>query len=374
MSHAARHRPDDVPAPAGIPAAEARALLGVEGEGLEALLLRARRTREHYKGDEIRFCSITNAKSGRCGEQCGFCSQSAHFDTEAPVFPLKSADTMLEEARRAEAEGAGEFSIVTSGTRLSKESEVREVEEALRAIAEQTDLMRCASIGLMDTPSLRRLKDAGLQSFHHNLETARSFHGEIVKTHSWDQEAAAIRAAKEVGLHVCCGGIFGMGESLDQRVEFLEQLRELDVDSLPINFLNAQKGTPLEGRRELSPEDCLRIIAVARLMMPTKEIFVCGGREVNLQHLQHRMFEAGANGTMVGNYLTTPGRGAVRDREMLAELGLRAVGVTQSEQVSARARAVRDLVPLSRQEHAARHHAGGTSARGALRVLGSADG
>lgn len=373
MSPTAPRRPDDVPAPAGISAAEARALLYAQGDALEALLARARATREHYKGDEIRFCSISNAKSGRCGEQCGFCSQSAHFETEAPVFPLKPAATLVEEARRAEAEGAGEFSIVTSGTRLSRESEVREVEEALRIIAEQTSMMRCASIGLMDTASLRRLKDAGLQSFHHNLETARSFHGEIVKTHSWDQEASAIRAAKEVGLHVCCGGIFGMGESLDQRVEFLEQLRELDVDSLPLNFLNAQKGTPLEGRKDLTPEDCLRIIAVARLMMPAKEIFVCGGRELNLQHLQHRMFEAGANGTMVGNYLTTPGRGAVRDREMLAELGLRAVGVTQSEQVSARARAVRELVPLSREEHARRHHAEGARPRGALPVLGSTD-
>lgn len=359
--------------PEGISAAEARLLLEVEGEALEALLGRARATREHYKGDEIRFCSITNAKSGRCGEQCGFCSQSAHFDTEAPVFPLKSAAVMVEEARRAEAEGAGEFSIVTSGTSLKKEDELREVEEALRTIAEETRLMRCASLGLMDEASLARLKDAGLQSFHHNLETARSFHPEIVKSHSWDQEAQAIRAAKQVGLHVCCGGIFGMGESLDQRVEFLEELRGLEVDSIPLNFLNPQKGTPLEGRRELTPEDCLRIVAVARLMMPRQEIFVCGGRELNLQHLQHRMFDAGANGTMVGNYLTTPGRGAVRDREMLAELGLRAVGALQSEHASERVRSLRHQQPLSRERHADKHHRDAKAPRASLRIVEAPD-
>lgn len=369
---------NDVPPPVGISCVEARALLDVEGEALEALLARARATREHYKGDEIRFCSITNAKSGRCGERCGFCAQSAHFSTAAPVYPLKDAATILAEAKDAEAEGAGEFSIVTSGTSLKGEAELVEVERALRAIAEQTGMMRCASIGLMDAATLARLKDAGLQSFHHNLETAKSFHAQIVATHSWEHEVAAVRAAKEVGLHVCCGGIFGMGESLDQRIELMDELRALDVDSIPLNFLNPQEGTPLAGKRDLRPEDCLRIVAVARLMLPRQEIFVCGGREVNLQHLQHRMFDAGANGTMVGNYLTTPGRGAVRDREMLGELGLRAVGVLQSERVSERVRGVRAHAPLPLEAHAQKHHQehhqDGRAPRGSLRVLEGADG
>lgn len=321
----------DVPPPSGIDVSEARPLLDVEGTEFEALLDRARRTREAYKGIEIRFCAITNAKSGRCREECTFCSQSVYYETQAPEYPLKTSATIAAEAQKAASEGAGEFSIVTSGTSLEDEAEIREIERALHRIAETTNLMRCASLGLMDRARLERLRDAGLQAFHHNLETARSFHPKIVRTHSYDDEIRAIRAAKEAGLHVCSGGIFGMGETKDQRIELLDELRCLEVDSVPINFLNPQPGTPLEGQWDLSPEECLRIIAVARLMMPKQEIFVCGGREVQLGHLQHRMFEAGANGTMVGNYLTTPGRGAVKDREMLEELGLKAVGITESE-------------------------------------------
>ncbi|MBI1948055.1 MAG: biotin synthase BioB [Deltaproteobacteria bacterium] len=364
---------DPTTSPEGITASEARSLLDAEGQAFEALLAHARAVRERNKGDEIRFCSISNAKSGRCGERCSFCAQSAHFDTDAPVYPLKTAAVLLEEAKRAEAEGAGEFSIVTSGTKLASEREFREVEDALRAIAEHTSLLRCASLGLMDEASLVRLKDAGLQSFHHNLETAKSFHAGVVPSHSFDDEVRAVQAAKAAGLHVCCGGIFGMGESLDQRVELLEQLRDLDVDTVPLNFLNPLPGTPLEGKRELSPEDCLRVVAVARLMMPKADIFVCGGREANLQHLQHRMFDAGANGTMVGNYLTTPGRGAIKDRELLDELGLRAVGATASAHAGERLRAVRAARPLDRAEHAHRHHREPAVARASLRVLEGPD-
>jgi biotin synthase len=216
---------------------------------------------------------------------------------------------------------------------------------------------------LMAPDQLERLRDAGLQAFHHNLETARSFHPNIVHTHDYDAEVAAIRAAKDAGLHVCSGGIFGMGESKDQRIELLEDLRQLDVDSIPINFLNPQPGTPLEGVWDLTPEECLRIVAVARLMMPRQEIFVCGGREVQLKDLQHRMFEAGANGTMVGNYLTTPGRGAMRDIEMLDELGLVAVGITQSEQAPEHVKTLAAQQPLPSDEQARRHHRGPSRAR-----------
>ena len=282
-----------IPNQEGISAEEARHLLDVEGDGLESLLSRARATREAYKGNEIRFCGITNAKSGRCAESCAFCSQSAHFDTEAPEYPLKKADVIVQEAIKADQEGAGEFSIVVSGTRLDKETELKEVETALRGIREQTSMMSCASLGLMGQEDLARLRDAGLQAFHHNLETARSFHPEIVKTHTYDEEVDAIKHAKSLGLHVCCGGIFGMGESKDQRIEFLKELRDLDVDSIPLNFLNPQAGTPLENTWDLTPEDCLKIIAAARLMMPRQEIFVCGGREV-----QPPERDAGVAGTL----------------------------------------------------------------------------
>jgi biotin synthase len=361
VTHGATFSSD--PQPDAISCEEARRLLDAEGEELEALLRRAGSVRDTYKGREVRFCGITNAKSGRCPEACAFCSQSAHYDTQAPEFALKSAETIVAEAQKAAAEGAGEFSIVVSGTALDRESEIREVEEALRGIASSTHMMRCASLGLMEKEGLERLRDAGLQAFHHNLETARSFHSEIVKTHTYDDEISAIRAAKEAGLHVCSGGIFGMGESKDQRIELLDELRTLDVDSIPINFLNPQAGTPLEGKWDLTPEDCLKIVAVARLMMPRQEIFVCGGREVQLKHLQHRMFEAGANGTMVGNYLTTPGRGAVKDLEMLGELGLVAVGITESPNAPAHVQALRERQPLDAEEHARKHHKNDKRAR-----------
>ncbi|MEE2903901.1 MAG: biotin synthase BioB [Myxococcota bacterium] len=354
-----------VPGLEGITIDEARALLDVEGDELEALLQRAKATRENYKGNEIRFCGITNAKSGRCAESCAFCSQSAHFDTEAPVYPLKKAETIVEEAIQADQEGAGEFSIVVSGTRLQKEEELREVESALRGIREQTSMMSCASLGLMGKADLERLRDAGLQAFHHNLETARSFHPDIVKTHSYEEEVDAIRHAKSLGLHVCSGGIFGMGESKEQRIEFLQELRDLDVDSIPLNFLNPQPGTPLEDTWDLTPEDCLKIIAVARLMMPRQEIFVCGGREVQLKEQQHRMFDAGANGTMVGNYLTTPGRGAVKDQEMLEELGLKAVGITQSDEAPDHVKKIAQTAPMAADEHAEKYH----KQKSRLRVL-----
>jgi len=356
-----------IPSPEGISIEEARQLLDVQGEELDALLARASATREAYKGNEIRFCGITNAKSGKCAESCAFCSQSAHFDTDAPEYPLKKADVIVEEAIKADEQGAGEFSIVVSGTRLQKEEELQEVETALRGIREKTSMMSCASLGLMGQQDLERLRDAGLQAFHHNLETARSFHSDIVKTHSYDEEVDAIKHAKTLGLHVCSGGIFGMGESKDQRIEFLTELRNLDVDSIPLNFLNPQPGTPLEGLWDLTPEDCLKIIAAARLMMPRQEIFVCGGREVQLKDQQHRMFEAGANGTMVGNYLTTPGRGTVKDQEMLGDLGLKAVGITQSDEAPDHVKDLAKRAPMDEEEHAARYHKPKSKSR--LRVL-----
>jgi biotin synthase len=161
-----------------------------------------------------------------------------------------------------------------------------------------------------------------MQSMHHNLETARSFHSTIVESHTYDEEVETIKAAKELGMYVCSGGIFGMGESWAQRVEMAEELRALDVDSVPINFLNARPGTPLEGLRELRPVDCLKIIAIYRLMLPTKDLLVCGGREMNLEDQQGSMFKAGANGVMLGNYLTTGGRALVDDHALLESLGL----------------------------------------------------
>jgi biotin synthase len=305
----------------GIGAQEAREVLALRGEELEQLLARTERLRRERFGDLVRLCAISNAKSGRCPERCDFCAQSARFATAAPVFPLKPARQIADEARMAEAAGAREFSIVTSGRALRREPELARVEGAVRLIGGETRLERCASLGELPAEALARLREAGLLRYHHNVETAPSFHGQIVHTHTYDDEVAVVRAAREQGLSTCCGGILGLGETDAQRVELALALRELDPDCVPLNFLDPRPGTPLAGRPRLAPGACLRIIAMFRLVLPETPIFVCGGREAALGEQQGRIFAAGANGTMVGDYLTTTGQHAEEDRRMIGAAG-----------------------------------------------------
>jgi biotin synthase len=311
-----------------ISADEARRLIRHTQEpALSALMARAKAVREAVHGNAVSLCGITNAKSGRCAEDCGFCSQSAHFeDTGAPEYPMIGAREIADQARAAEAAGAREFSIVTSGTRLAKEQELATLEEALTLLSEETGMMRCASLGLMKRPELERLHSAGLQSFHHNLETARSHFDQVCTTHSYDEQLETIRAAKAVGLKLCSGGILGMGETPEQRVELAETVRELGVDCVPMNFLNPRPGTPMADVKAITPEECLAAIAVYRLMMPEAHIFVMGGREVNLGDRQDLIFEAGADGTMVGNYLTSAGTTPDAVQAMVSAHGLEVRG------------------------------------------------
>jgi biotin synthase len=289
---------------------EARRLIRhTSGPELRALLARANAVREAVHGSEVALCGITNAKSGRCAEDCGFCSQSAHFpEAEAEVYPLVPAEEIVAQAKAAERAGAREFSIVTSGTRIAREDELRVLEGAVRRLREETAVEPCASLGLMREPELARLKDAGLMHYHHNLETAPSFFGNVCTTHSYEEQLETIRAAKRQGLKLCSGGILGMGETPDQRVELAATIRDLGVECVPLNFLNPRPGTPMAHVAAITAEECLAAIAVFRLMLPTAHLFVMGGREVNLGDRQDLIFQAGANGTMVGNYLTSAGR------------------------------------------------------------------
>jgi len=294
-----------------------------DAEFFEKILPLAKSLRERAFGNEISFCSIVNAKSGACVESCSFCAQSNSYKgAQAPVYPLMSADKILEKAKEAESFGATEFSIVTSGRGMTKQKELDTMVDAIKKIREQTDVETCASLGLMSRDDLLRLKEAGMIHYHHNIETARSYFPNIVQSHSWEDEVATVKNAKELGFEVCCGGIFGMGESVEQRVEFIFQLKDIDPDSIPINFLNPRPGTPLADKHDLTPLDCLKIIAVLRLAMPGKELFVCGGREVNMGEWQDKMFDAGASGTMLGNYLTTQGRSPEQDLALIRSQGL----------------------------------------------------
>jgi biotin synthase len=299
--------------------AQGLALLRAQGAELSGYLAGAHLLKERAFGTRVSLCSIINAKSGRCAENCAFCAQSAHYQTNAPVYPLKSRAEIIAGAVQAEAEGSHCYGIVTSGTRPSTGTEWGEMLAAIREIRASCRIEPSASLGLLTAEMAGQLADAGCVTYHHNLETARSFFPQICTTHDYEEDVATVRLAKQAGMKVCCGGILGLGESLEQRFELAMTLRELAVDSVPLNFLNPIPGTPLESRRELTPLDCLRAIALFRYILPTTPIRICGGREANLREFQSWIFMAGASGTMIGNYLTTTGRDRDIDLQMLRD-------------------------------------------------------
>ena len=301
-------------------------ILRSKGAEYTAYMAGAHHLKETSFGDTAQLCSIINAKSGRCTENCAFCAQSAHHQSSPPVYPLKSFDEIIAGARRAQDEGSHCYGIVTSGTKPQPGEEFDTILKAIRAIRKAFTIEPSASLGLLTEEFAEALADAGCVTYHHNLETARSFFPHICTTHDYQEDVDTVRIAKAAGMKVCCGGIFGLGESVAQRVELAETLRELDVDSIPLNFLNPIAGTPLEGLRALTPMDCLRAITMFRYFLPGKPISVCGGRETNLRELQSWIFMAGASGTMVGNYLTTSGRDRDVDMQMFRDIEVQAHG------------------------------------------------
>ena len=307
----------------GLGYADAHCLLEAKDRNLPGLMDIANQARSGFKGDEVSLCSIINAKSGVCSEDCAFCSQSVYHRTDAPVYSFVGREKILERAREVEKINAREFSIVISGYSPETSGELNDITGAVEAVANGSSLEACASLGILSRESLKKLRDAGLRNYHHNLETARSFYPNVCTTHAYDEDVAVVKTAKDLGFKVCSGGIFGMGESWEQRIEFAFTLKELDVDSIPVNFLNPISGTRLEKAQFLKPLDCLAIISIFRLILPSKDIFVCGGREVNLRDLQSMIFFAGANGMMIGGYLTTKGRQSADDLRMIDDLGLK---------------------------------------------------
>lgn len=299
--------------------AQGMEILTARGAALTACLAGAHHLREDFFGNRIELCSIINAKSGRCPENCAFCAQSAHYTTDAPVYPLKRLEEIVAGAQQAEAEGSHCYGIVTSGARIDHGGEFETILAAIRTIREKCALAPSASLGILDRKMAQALADAGCVTYHHNLETARSFFPQICSTHDYEEDVETIRIAKAAGMRVCSGGILGLGESLEQRIELAETLRQLEVNSVPLNFLNPIQGTPLSGKQTLTPMDCLRSIAMFRYWLPRTPIRVCGGRELNLREFQSWIFMAGATGTMIGNYLTTSGRDRDTDMQMIRD-------------------------------------------------------
>ena len=297
-------------------------VLRADGPDLFEVLAWSNRVRHEFKGDTVRLCGIANAKSGRCAENCAYCSQASRYATDAPSYPMQAAEDLVAGARAARDQGACAFGLVTSGARVAGARDLDILATALAGVR-AVGLLPCASLGAMRRDDLLRLRDAGLRRVHHNLETARSFFPQVCTTHTYAERVATVRLAQELGFSTCCGGIFGVGESLEQRVELCYELEGLAPDSIPLNFLDPRPGTPLASASYLTPRDCLRIIALFRLAHPRRDILVCGGRERNLRQLQPLLFAAGANGLMVGDYLTTAGRPPTRDHELAHDLGLR---------------------------------------------------
>ena len=306
----------------GLSREDAVSLLKIEApEKIHLLLVRANQVRARTRGDEIEFCAIINARSGRCSEDCAFCAQSVHHQSKVETYPLLSVKKILEAAAAARDQGACRFSIVTSGKAAHKDRELEQIAEAVQGIAE-LGLSPCASLGLLTEEAALVLKQAGLKTYHHNLEAAPDYYPEICSTHGLEERLDTARLAKKVGLRLCCGGILGLGESIENRVDLALAIRELEADSIPLNFLNPIPGTRLENTPPLKPLEILKAVAVFRLIAPNSDIRTCGGREQNLRGLQPLMFLAGANATMIGNYLTTAGRSPADDARDVLDLGL----------------------------------------------------
>ena len=286
---------------------------------LAELICLADKVRRESVGSEFELCSIVNAKSGQCSEDCKFCAQSRRHHTDIATYPLKNKDQIVEAAEQAKKNGAKKFGIVTSGNCLNKD-ELDIIAQAVSKIKGEIAIDVCASLGALENCELKMLKEAGLCRYHHNIETSADFYSRIVSTHSFKERTDTIEAAKKVGLEVCSGGIIGMGESWQDRIDMAVLLKELDVDSVPINLLVPVKGTDLELSEPISGIDAIRTICIFRIILKDKTIKIAAGRESILKNFQAMGFMAGANGMLIGGYLTVKGRDIVEDRRLVKEI------------------------------------------------------
>lgn len=283
----------------------------------------ADRVRRAFFGNKVHLCSIVNAKQGGCPEDCGFCSQSKHFSTGVGAERFLSSEEIVAASEKALSQRATALGLVTATRGMDGDSKALDkMVDAVRAVREAGHTEAHASLGFLDEDGLQRLIDAGLTELNHNLETGRGYFDKVVSSHTYDERIATIQKAKKLGLRTCVGGIIGMGEKPEHRAELALQLRELDVDEVPLNFLVSIDGTRFDHVEPLSPLEMLRVIACFRLALPRQNVFIAAGR-TQLGQLQPLMFAAGASGMMVGDFLTTPNRGVDDDLRMLEELGLK---------------------------------------------------
>ena len=298
---------------------ECHAVLAAPDGEVPGLLAETWRVRRRFCGGKVHLHVLMNAKSGLCPEDCGYCSQSRLSEAAIEKYPMVGLERLLEEARAARRSRAKRFCIVTSG-RGASWREVEYLAGAVRAIREEVDIGICACVGLLDEEKARALKEAGVDQLNHNLNTSERFTPSIVTTHGYDDRVKTLKAARRAGLNLCSGAIFGMGETDEDVIDVLVALRDLDPQSIPVNFLHPIDGTPLEGTWRLTPLRCLRILCLARLLHPHREIRVAGGRELHLRSLQPLALYA-ANSIFVEGYLTTPGQGTREALQMIEDMG-----------------------------------------------------
>lgn len=300
---------------------EAEFLINVSDDDTMLLLAMADKIRQKYAGNAVDCCAILNGRSGKCSENCKFCAQSAHYNTGVKEYALLSEEEIFAAAEKAKAAGAVRFSVVTSGRGQSKADDFDNICKVLKRIKTELKMEVCASLGILTLEQAQALKEVGVTRYHSNLETAGSYFPDICTTHTYEDKFVTIKNAQAAGLRVCSGGILGLGETPQQRVEMAFTLKELGIDSVPLNLLTPIAGTPFANNAPITPLEVLRTFAVYRFILPQAQIRTAGGREVNLRDLQALALNGGASGIMIGGYLTTAGRGTEKDLQMLKDLG-----------------------------------------------------
>ena len=302
--------------------------LALLAQPVEPLAAGADMVRQHYSDGTVDACSIVNAKAGNCAEDCGFCAQSVHFDTGIDTYDFLGPEKILDAAKRAEADGAQRFGIVLAEKGVSKEKrpdEWAEVLEAIRLVRDETDVEIDASLGLLTETEAEELASIGLNHYNHNIETSRRYFPEVVSSHTFEDRLVTLRRAKAAGMDLCAGVILGMGEAPTDRVDAALELREIGVSSLPVNILNPVEGTPIADKEhaDITRSEIMKTIAVYRFLHPDARVRLTGGREVNLApDEQHLPFEAGADGLLTGDYLTTEGQDPGDDIDIIRRAGL----------------------------------------------------
>lgn len=289
---------------------------------LDELCDAANEISRRWQGTEVDSCSIVNARSGMCGEDCKWCAQASRHHTGCKTYNFLEPEEVMHAATLNDKEGIRRFSLVTSGRRVTG-SDLDKFCDVFRKLSEDTDLCLCASMGLLGEDDMRRLKDAGVARYHCNMESSEKFFKTLCTTHSPEDKKKTIRAAKAAGLAVCSGGIIGMGESMADRIDFAFELRDLDVDSVPINILTPIKGTPLENAPLISEEDIIRTVALFRFILPTKSLRFAGGRKRLSHESMLRIMTGGMNGVLMGDMLTTVSNTIADDRVLFREAGMK---------------------------------------------------